>query len=407
MKKISGKLIGGLDVGSVSANFVVIDEESKVVYEQGYIRHNGKPIGTAQKIVKQIHSRLSFDVLGVTGYNGELLSKGWNVPYVEEVIAQAKGAHHINPSVRTIMDIGGLDATFIALDQKGKVTDFGMSSGCASGTGSFLDQQAKRLELNIEGEFAGEALKSTNPARLAGRCAVFAKSDMIHHQQKGTPLPDITMGLCEALVRNYCSSVARGKEFKGPVSFQGGVAANEAMFVAFKKVLGRDDIVVLPHFFSLGALGAALLLKEKNDTQNFNPSFLQSEIAVEKERAALPKLSLDFEHEKPPFPHKEYVFPQNGEKVSAWLGIDIGSVSTNVAVIDEKGHLIAKSYLPTAGKPLKAVQDGLRQVKGKVEGKAVIRGAGTTGSGRYMTGAFIGADVIRNEITAQAKGEEG
>lgn len=94
----------------------------------------------------------------------------------------------INPSVRSIIDIGGMDAKFVALDKEREVINFGMNSSCASGTGSFLDQQARRLELDIKEEFAKEALKSTNPARLAGRCAVFAKSDMIHLQQRQLPI---------------------------------------------------------------------------------------------------------------------------------------------------------------------------------------------------------------------------
>jgi len=398
------RYIAGLDLGSVSVNMVIIDKEGKIVYEEKYTRHNGQPFEKAREILKNAYSSYPFNSVGVTGANGELLSKEWKVSYFEEVIAQAKGTNHIDPSIRAIIDIGGMDAKFISLNERGEVIDFGMNSSCASGTGSFLDQQAKRLELNIEEEFAEKALKSTNPARLAGRCAVFAKSDMIHLQQKATPMEDITMGLCEALARSYRSNIARGKKLKGPISFQGGVAANKAMLVAFKKVLHREDIFVLPHFFSMGALGAALLLKEKGEFGNFDPQKLNHDINIKKEKGVLPKLSLDFEKEKPPRKEEDYQFPENGELIDAYIGVDIGSVSTNVAVIDSKNRLIAKSYLPTAGKPIKAVQEGLREVKEKVEGKVRIKGAGTTGSGRYMIGAFIGADVIKNEITAQAKG---
>jgi len=396
--------IAGLDLGSVSVNMVIIDRRGNIVYEHNYTRHNGQALEKAQQILQKTYPVYHFESIAVTGSNGELLSKIWQIPYFEEVIAQARGTHHIDSSIRSIIDIGGMDAKFIALDKEGQVVDFGMNSGCASGTGSFLDQQAKRLELNIEGEFAREALKSTNPARLAGRCAVFAKSDMIHLQQKATPTRDICMGLCEALARSYRSNIARGKKLKGPISFQGGTAANEAMLVAFKKVLERDDIIVPPHFFSLGALGTALLLKEKGEVKNLNITKLNSPIKLEEKKGVLPRLSLDFEDEKPPRKEEEYILPDNGELIDAYIGVDIGSVSTNVAVIDSNNRLIAKSYLPTAGKPIKAVQDGLREVKEKVKGKVRIRGAATTGSGRYMIGAFIGADIIKNEITAQAKG---
>lgn len=398
------RYIAGLDIGSVSINIVIIDSKDTVVYEQEYTRHEGKPTEKTKQLLKKIHLTCPFGSVAITGSNGEVLSRQWNFPYFEEVICQAKGAYHIDSSIRTIIDIGGMDAKFIAVDEEGEVIDFGMNSSCASGTGSFLDQQAKRLQLNIEDEFAKEALKSTNPARLAGRCAVFAKSDMIHLQQKATPTRDITMGLCEALVRSYRSNIARGKKFKGPISFQGGVAANQAMLCAFKKILQRKDIKVLPHFYSLGALGAALLLKERRQEHNFDPAKLSSHLRIKKEGETLPELSLDFEEKKLSSLNEEYIFPADGEKIDAYLGIDIGSVSTNVAIVDKQGRLIAKSYLPTSGRPIKAVQEGLREVKSKVEGKVIIKGAGTTGSGRYMIGAFVGADVIKNEITAQAKG---
>lgn len=399
--------IVGLDLGSVSVNAVVINDEGEIIYEERYTRHNGQPLKKAKEIVGKIAKNFSFKYLAVTGSNGEHLSKEWDIPYLEEIIAQAKGIYHLHPEVRTVIDIGGNDAKFIALDEKGDVESFSMNEGCASGTGSFLDQQAKRLELNIEGEFAQEALKSTNPARLAGRCAVFAKTDMIHLQQKATPMRDIAMGLCESLARGYKSSIARGKEFHELVSFQGGTAANKAMLVAFKKIL-KKNIIVPEHFYSIGALGVALSLREEiregKSLRRFNLSNLNKDFLSRQEKENLPKLSLDYEEKKPAREEKDYKFPSNGELIDAYLGIDIGSVSTNVAVIDSKKRLIAKSYLPTAGKPIKVVQDGLREIGEKVRGKVKIKGAGTTGSGRYMIGAFIGADVIKNEITAQAKG---
>ncbi|MEA1965422.1 MAG: acyl-CoA dehydratase activase, partial [Candidatus Aerophobetes bacterium] len=258
--------------------------------------------------------------------------------------------------------------------------------------------------LNIENEFAEEALKSANPARLAGRCAVFAKTDMIHLQQKATPNPDITMGLCEALARSYKSSIARGKDFIPPISFQGGVAANKAMVAAFKKVLKKDEVIVPEHYYSMGALGAALSLSESDEKKRFDLSNLEKEFSLRKESEVLPKLSLDYQEKNSHFREKRYKFNGDGELIDAYIGIDIGSVSTNVAVIDEQKHLLAKSYLPTAGKPIDAVQKGLREVRDVVGGKVKIKGAGTTGSGRYMIGAFVGADVIKNEITAQAEG---
>ena len=133
---------------------------------------------------------------------------------------------------------------------------------CASGTGSFLDQQATRLGLDIETEFGEAALRSRAPARIAGRCSVFAKSDMIHLQQKGTPVEDIVAGLCHALARSFKANVVGVKALELPVALVGGVAANAGVVKALRSVLHlEEDGLFVPEDFALsGAFGAALFL---------------------------------------------------------------------------------------------------------------------------------------------------
>lgn len=140
------------------------------------------------------------------------------------------------------------------------VSDFAMNTVCAAGTGSFLDQQASRLNISIQ-DFGSAALKSQQAVRIAGRCGVFAESDMIHKQQMGYPIEDILMGLCEALVRNYLNNVGKGKKIEAPVIFQGGVAANGGLKKAFEKVL-QMEIQVPPYHDVMGAVGAAILAQE-------------------------------------------------------------------------------------------------------------------------------------------------
>jgi predicted CoA-substrate-specific enzyme activase len=168
-------------------------------------------------------------------------------------------ALHEVPEARTVMEIGGQDSKIIIL-KNGIVVDFAMNTVCAAGTGSFLDQQANRLNLSIE-DFGDIALQSENPVRIAGRCTVFAESDMIHKQQMGHPLADIVAGLCEALVRNYLNNIGKGMEIKPPVVFQGGVAANAGIRSAFQGTL-QTDIIVPRHFDVMGAYGAALLARD-------------------------------------------------------------------------------------------------------------------------------------------------
>ena len=254
----------GIDVGSVSTNFAVIDKAGKII-ESLYLRTKGQPIQVVKEGVKKLGEGLSAEVnicaVGTTGSARYLTAAVVGADCVKnEITAHAVAAQHVVPNVRTVLEIGGQDSKIIVL-QNGIVSDFAMNTVCAAGTGSFLDHQAERLGIPIE-EFGNIALKSQNPVRIAGRCSVFAESDMIHKQQLGYKIEDILRGLCDALVRNYLNNVAKGKIIAEPFVFQGGVAANLGIREAFKKELGVD--VIVPEYFSvMGAIGAALLAKEE------------------------------------------------------------------------------------------------------------------------------------------------
>ena len=258
----------GIDVGSVSANTIIMDDHGEVL-EEHYTRIKGQPLQTVRKIVEEIIHRIppeQFHSLSFTGIGGKLLSELLGGNFVNEIIAQTKAVQHFYPEVKTIIDIGGEDSKLILLEEEGgrsKMSDFSMNTLCAAGTGSFLDQQASRLGLTIE-EFGQLALKSENPPRIAGRCSVFAKSDMIHLQQIATPDYDIVAGLCYALARNFKSNIGKGKIFAKPISFQGGVAANVGMRRAFLEVLevSEGELIIPKYFASMGAIGAILVTRE-------------------------------------------------------------------------------------------------------------------------------------------------
>jgi len=253
----------GIDVGSVSTNLVFLNEGG-IVREAIYLRTQGQPIATVQKGLKKLNGRLPDGVkvrgAGVTGSGRHLTGVLVGADTVKnEITAHAVASLLLVPGVQTILEIGGQDSKIIIL-RNGVVTDFAMNTVCAAGTGSFLDQQAARLNIPIE-QFGEIALQAESPVRIAGRCAVFAESDMIHKQQMGCGLPDILAGLCEALVRNYLNNVGKGKEILPPVVFQGGVAANVGMAKAFEKAL-ELPVTVPAHFDVMGAVGAALLARE-------------------------------------------------------------------------------------------------------------------------------------------------
>ncbi len=398
----------GMDVGSVSVNLVIMSPTGEVLLEE-YRRHLGEPYRTALDLLKSLEPEFPRDkcrLAAFTGLAGKALAKIMGGLFINEVIAQARGTHHFHPQVRSIIDMGGEDAKLILVGEEDGhlvILDFAMNTMCAAGTGSFLDQQAHRLGYPIE-EFSGLALKSTTPPRIAGRCSVFAKTDMIHLQQGATPDFEIIAGLCQAMARNLKSNISKGKTIRPPVAFQGGVAHNLGVRQAFRQVFDLDEagLIIPPHFCALGAVGAVLVAQEQppaDFTLRLEP--LKQHLAREAEPARrLPALT-------PPSPlgPEDYLvapLPPEGEAVEGYLGVDVGSISTNVVVIDKDMRVLAREYLMTAGRPLEAITEGLRRAGQKLAGRVKIAGAATTGSGRYLTGDFIGADLVRNEITAQA-----
>ncbi|WP_129597476.1 acyl-CoA dehydratase activase [Anaerophilus nitritogenes] len=254
----------GVDIGSVSTNVIVMDEDEKII-DTLYIRTQGKPIETIQKGLYKIKERINNEIkiagIGTTGSGRQLggIMVGADV-IKNEITAHGVAALHFVPNVQTILEIGGQDSKIILL-RNGILYDFAMNTVCAAGTGSFLDRQAERMGIPIE-EFGDLALKSEATVRIAGRCAVFAESDMIHKQQMGHNQEDIINGLCEALVRNYLNNLGKGKEIKSPIIFQGGVAANVGIKKAFEKILGQE-VIVPPYASVMGAIGVALLAKEE------------------------------------------------------------------------------------------------------------------------------------------------
>ncbi|MGV8086823.1 MAG: acyl-CoA dehydratase activase [Candidatus Woesearchaeota archaeon] len=261
------KIYLGIDVGSVSTNVIAMDENYEIKYTT-YIRTHGNPLKSVQKGLKIIEDKFkeegispdSIIGVGVTGSARYLISAMVNADIVKnEITAHAISATQFYPDIKTIIEIGGQDSKIILLDN-GIVTDFAMNNVCAAGTGSFLDQQSTRLGIPIE-DFGRRALESTNEVRIAGRCTVFAESDMIHKQQLGYTINDIINGLCEALVRNYFSTVAKGKNINEPIIFQGGVAANVGIIRAFNKHL-KKEVIIPKHYSVMGAIGSAILAKD-------------------------------------------------------------------------------------------------------------------------------------------------
>jgi predicted CoA-substrate-specific enzyme activase len=406
----------GIDVGSISVDSILIDENYQIL-EDHYVRHKGKPVETAFEIVKDIVERFSeaaIHQIAFTGAGGKEIAKAIGAVWINEIVAQTKATAFLHPEVRTVIEIGGADSKLILLNEDPNskeivLEDFAMNSVCAAGTGSFLDQQANRLGISIEEEFGEMALRSTHPPRVAGRCSVFAKSDMIHLQQIATPDYEIVAGLCHAMARNYKSNIGKGKNFIKPIAFHGGVAWNKGVVKAFEDILElQEGELIIPKYSAcMGALGAILeTMDKKLDSPFAGFQHLDNYLQIRTVDATrLAPLEFQGDHSERHFIGMNMQIPiqEEGKRIPAYMGVDVGSISTNVVVIDVDGNVLSKRYLMTAGRPIEAVRQGIEEVGQEVADYVEIMGVGTTGSGRYLTGDFVGADIVRNEITAQAQ----
>lgn len=411
----------GIDIGSVSLNIAVIDEKGHLLLNI-YDRTNGQPFNTLLKAFEKIEETYSsFAGAAVTGSGKDFLAKILNINKENEIITQARATAFFHPEVKTAIEIGGQDSKIMFFDQdkspdkssnKTILVDHALNEVCAAGTGSFLDQQALRLGISIDKEFSVLALKSKKPSTIAGRCSVFAKSDMTHLQQDGEPLENIISGLCFALARNYLSNLVRGREVKKPVVFQGGVAANKGVAAAFESLLNlkKNELIIPEHFKIMGAIGAALKTVSEKETISFDIKKAQEKLNhyfIEKpfnrQSAHLKKLlnKNNFYAAK-----KIKTTPLSDKNKNYFAGIDIGASSINIIIIDEDKQHIDSLYMLKQGSVIESLQNVFSAFnqKGnqKIKDEINIKSVGITGSGRYFIGELINADVIVNEITAQA-----
>lgn len=258
----------GIDVGSITCKVLVLDETERIVAST-YRRTQGRVVDAVKDGLAAVGDALADRyVVGcaTTGsarrFVGALV--GADV-VINEITAHARAAISLHPDARTLLEIGGEDSKIILL-RHGVPIDFAMNTVCAAGTGAFLDHLAGRLDVRVEdlGNLAGA---STEDVAIAGRCVVFAESDIIFKQQTGHRIEDIVAGACRALVRNYLNDVGKGKRIELPVLFLGGVAANVGIRDAFAAALGVPVIVPDQHNV-MGAFGAALIAKRRGVTES-------------------------------------------------------------------------------------------------------------------------------------------
>ena len=411
----------GIDAGSVSLNCIVINHEKEIVYEFPYERHLGRVEEKVLTLIQGLYERFGQERIrsvSFTGNHGKKLAEELGAFYEFETISQVLGAVFLRPDVKTIISMGGQETALLQInhyDSGWELEYFNTNGPCASGTGSFIDQQAQRLATTIYtrktdfipdeidkilADFIKLGLKSQRPANVACRCTVFTKSDMIHLQNKGEKLEDIIYGLHVGNARNYMSTIVSNRALEEPILFIGGLSLNDLQVKAFRSYF--PGLIVPPHNTSIGALGVALGALESGMEDRVDPDVLKtggfkSKVSV----PVAPRLAL-----------KQTIFPETNEirkkslrkKTRVYLGIDVGSTTTKYALINEDREIIHKTYVPTQGKPIEVTQRLLSCIRDDIGKSIEIVGTATTGSGRNVVGDFLNADLIIDEITAHARG---
>jgi len=403
----------GIDVGTISVKIACLDDEGRIKFVKGPERHEGRPATALAALLKDL-PLAEITSAAVTGGGRSWVAKALGIPAVNGLRALSRAFARRHPEVRTIIEIGGHDSKLIVMRalREGEdpvAVDASRSSMCAAGTGSFLDQQAMRLGFAPE-ELGAQAMKSEKPANVSGRCSVFAKTDLIHLQQIGTRDCDMLAGLCYAVVRTFRSSVAKGRKIEKPVALCGGVALNECVRRATRDIfdLAEPELVLPERPEFMPAIGCGFIASEPEagETRPEGPAITVDAIGrleAEAHSAATARRMAPLEQPSHPADgeRKVYPLPEAG-RAPVYLGVDIGSVSTKAAAVDSDGKVVARRYFWTEGRPIEAVRRAMKEIGEEIEDKVTVAGVCTTGSGRYLVGDFIGADVIKNEITAQA-----
>ena len=393
-------LILGIDIGSTRVKGVVFSPVDGV--RQTFLQPiQGRMLEPATRIIRDALSAAGRGDLPVfvTGAGARLVWDACPGSAVNELIATARGLACLCPGVTDLVEVGGQFSKWLRADGAGVLADYAMNELCAAGSGCFLEQQASRLHIGVA-DLAALAAQAPQGAAIAGRCSVFAKSDMIHLQQKGTPLDEIAYGLCLAVTRNFVATIVKGRDLREPVAYIGGCATNPGLVRAFRETLGLDDaqFFVPRHFEYVGAIGACL----GTDQLGAEPDALlealgKRETASREEEGRLAPLRLSFTHG----PRQEPCGAGSETGVTAFLGADVGSVSTDLALVAPNGEVLHSIYLATRGRPLTVLREALEEVHARYGDRLSLLGIGVTGSGRHLAGRFIGADVVKNEITAQ------
>ena len=410
----------GIDIGSVALSLAILDENKRIL-QTDYIFHKGQPVKCLTGMLQGIDLS-GIRSIGYTSSTPKILKFG---TLTDSTVAYITAARMLHPDLQALLIIGAEKFGLVTFTENGRYQNFRSNTSCAAGTGSFLDQQAERLNFENIRDFSVMALNNQGEIPLiATRCAVFAKTDLIHAQQEGFSTEAICDGLCYGLAKNIVDSVF-SDQAPGSLNIAGGVALNKAVLKHIQSLTGIP--VKTDEYANLyGSIGAALNCSPESHFREKSILHVEDLIIreVKGKKTYYPPLELKlssypefdsecrYQFQSSQFPQMKpveidlYFYPENNSPLPVFLGIDIGSTSTKAVLMDQKKEVVAGFYTRTSGQPIRAVQvifEAIRDLEIKFQLSFEIRGAGTTGSGRKLAGKIIGADLILDEISTHAR----
>ena len=414
------KIILGIDIGSVSISLVWIDQKGKL-NGQDYVLHQGDIRSTLDEILGRFRPE---EILGIAAPSGKT---GFHrqIRVFDTQVSLIGAVSNLGLKARSILHVGAEKFFLLELSEEGTYSHTSHSSSCAAGTGSFLDQQALRLNLKDTAHLSDMALKNQSAIPdIAARCSVFAKTDLIHAQQRGYSLEAICDSLCKGLAENIADTLFNKSAPGSPILMTGGVSMNRSVAGHLRQIIGKD-IEAHPLSPYLPVLGAAhLLLKEIQEGRSMAPVDMSKILAEQGEKEyffeAL-ELADSVSDMQGPAAQRDYkpvrashdgrvqvdIYQDMTEgKRQFYFGIDVGSTSTKSVLIDADGRPVAGFYTYTLGQPLRAVQalfESCHVLMIEHDIEPEILACGTTGSGRKFIGGIVGSDQDVDEITAHAR----
>ncbi len=430
----------GIDVGSTTVKLAVLDPESGELLYNVYRRHYARQMETAEEVIREAAARFPDDVFraAVCGSGGKPVAQCLRLDYIQEVVANAAAVCALHPEARTAVELGGQDAKviFFYYDEDKdelQVSDMRMNGSCAGGTGAFLDEIASLLNVAPE-DYEELAAAGTHVFDISGRCGVFAKTDIQPLLIQGAAREDIALSACHAIVKQTIGGRAQGLELKPPIIFEGGpLTFHPTLIRAFAERLGlkEEDIIIPEHPDTIVAMGTAMAIDtlfpleegNGNEADGKDPAFVTLAELADRLAEGIKNQENDSEGTGVPFfarPADRQAFTDrhaaerraleepkiDAGHIRAYLGIDSGSTTSKMVLMDEEDRIIDSYYANNQGRALYVVCEGIRSFYEKYESRGItldILGVGTTGYGEKMLAAAFGADFHIVETVAHAQ----